>query len=125
VYGGADPWALLAAGGSIPDLPPGTSRKLLEAVSRLRPFGPFDPEARQWVLAEPGHQYLVCARSGAPLQLDLSADPATFTARRIDSRTGQVGPPNETLQGGRVVDLPGTGVFWLRAETESEAPSSP
>jgi hypothetical protein len=127
VFDGADPWAVVAAGGSIPDLPPGADPELLAAIPRMRPFGPAPVPARQWALAEPGRQYLVYACPGETIHLDLSADPASFTARWIGRRTGQAVPetPGAIVRGGQVVDLnapgsSGPGVLWL---TRSSGPA--
>jgi hypothetical protein len=125
----ADPWAVLAAGGSIPALPSGVDPELLAALPRLRPCGSSVPVARQWTLAEPGRQYFVYASPGAPIQLDLSADPATFTAYRIDRGTGQAvrSSSSALIQGGKVVDLPapasGPSVLWLKCDARPLEPN--
>ena len=45
-------------------------------------------------------------RPGESIRLDLSADRATYTVRRIDAKTGQAVPSGAVLRGGQVVDLP-------------------
>ncbi len=118
--GGANGWAVLAAGGSIPKLSRSVDRRVLAAVPRMRPFEPAGLTARQWALAEPGRNYLVYSGGGDPIRLDLSGDRETFTARRIDPRSGQVVGPGETVRGGAIVDLPVPGaapiVVWLSRE---------
>jgi hypothetical protein len=112
-----DDWSVLAAGGSMPTLPRGVDPSLRAVLLRLRPFGAPSPDARQWVLAEPGRNYLVYSCPGEPIKLDLSADRATFAVRRIDPKTGQAVSSGESVRGGRAVELPapasGPGVTWL------------
>jgi hypothetical protein len=102
----ADGWAVLAAGGSVPNLPATTDERLLAAVPRMRPF---EPRAgltdRQWTLAEPGRDYLVYSAVGAAVRLDLSEHAGPFTARRVNLRTGRCEAGGEPLSGGRVVEL--------------------
>ncbi len=84
---GADPWAVLAAGGSMPALPARTDPRLLAALPRMKPFG---TGARPWTLADPGRDYLMYAPAGDhTVRLDLSATDATYELHRIDPRTGQ------------------------------------
>jgi hypothetical protein len=127
--GPAEPWSLLAAGGSMPDLPRRTDPRLLAALPRLRPFGNSGPDDRQLVLAEPGRSYLVCSRGGGAVRLDLSADRAAFTVHRIDPQTGEAAPTGATVGGGRAVELPaaasGTGVTWLSAEPKIDEATTP
>jgi hypothetical protein len=115
----ADPWAVLAAGGSIPSLPAEVDPGLLSALPRMRPFEPSGPSARQFALAEPGRHYLVYSRPGEAIKLDLSADHATFEVRRLDPRTGQVVASEDAVQGGSMVDLTAPesapGLVWLSA----------
>jgi hypothetical protein len=107
----ASGWAVLAAGGSVPDLPAGTDRRLLAAVSRMKPLH------FAGVLGEPGRQYLLYADAGGKVRLDLSDDPGTYEMFRVDPRTGRVGGNAEEVRGGRVVELsaPAAGpyVVWL------------
>jgi hypothetical protein len=120
--GPSDGWTLLAAGGSLPDLPRSTDRRLRAVLPRLRPFGTDD---HQWALAEPGRNYVVASRAGGTVRLDLSADRATFAVLRIDRQTGQAAPTGETVRGGGVVELAGPGVIWLSAEHKIEGTTNP
>jgi hypothetical protein len=111
------PWAVLAAGGSIPKLPRGTAPELLAALPRMKPSAPAGLNDLQWALADPGRDYLVYASSGRSIRLDLPAAGETFSARWIDPRTGQISRSEEGVQGGTVVDLPIQGtapaVLWV------------
>ena len=125
----ADPWAVLAAGGSIANLPPRVDRRLLEALPRMQPLGGSGPTARQWSLADPGRHYLAYACPGEAIRLDLSAVRASFTANWIDTRTGRAVASDTPIRGGQVVELPapssGPGVLWLSVDASDGASSSP
>jgi hypothetical protein len=115
---GAGGWAVLAAGGSIPDLPRLDDDRLLKALPRMKPFEPSAGLAQgQWALAEPGRHYLVYAATGGKVRLDLSADRGTYEARRIDPRTCRAGEAADEVTGGKVVELTGPAsapwVLWL------------
>jgi hypothetical protein len=123
---GANPWAVLAAGGSMPDLPRSTDPRLLAALPAMAPSG---PGGRQWALADPGRNHLVYAPSGGPVRVDLSASPATFSARRVDPGTGEVGEALGEVRGGmiREVPVPGPGpvLLWLTREETGNRPEGP
>jgi hypothetical protein len=110
-------WAVLAAGGSVPQLPEFKNAALLEAVPRLAPFEPAGLTGGQWALAEPGRRYLVYAQHGGKIQLDLSGTQEAFTVQWINPRTGAATVANDTVKGGQLVDFasPGTAasVLWL------------
>jgi hypothetical protein len=122
----ANPWFVLAAGGSMPNLPRSTDRRLLAALPRMAPFG---PDGRQWALADPGRDYLVVSSSAGPIELDLLASHARLSAHRIDPRSGQAVGSSTPVEGGKLVQLPVTCaateafpvVLWLtRAETHRQ-----
>jgi hypothetical protein len=123
-----DGWAVLAAGGSLPNLPRGTDHRLLGMLPRLRPSGPARADGCQWVLAEPGRDYLAYASPGEAPRLDLSAEQSSFAVLRVDPKTGSVHPTGETAPGGRVVEIPaaaaGPSVIWLTTDARmGESPS--
>lgn len=73
-----------------------------------------------WCMAAPGSAYLVYSLAGAPVAVDLSADPATYTVAWLDSAGGGLHRLAETVSGGKTVSLlPPTsalknpGAFWL------------
>jgi hypothetical protein len=114
-------WAVLAAGGSVPNLRL-PDQRLVEALPRMKPFEPKIGLAEgQWALAEPGQHYLVFAASGGKIRLDLSADPGAYQARWIDPRSGVVTAFPEPIPGGKLREVAsparGAWVLWLsRAE---------
>ncbi len=103
-------WAYVCAGGSMPNLPRTTDKSLLAAVPQMQPW----PEASrdgQWVLREPGQQYLIYSSDKAP-ELDLSADSGAFDVRTVNARTGEVAASSQIVQAGGKVSVP-RGVIWL------------
>jgi hypothetical protein len=111
-------WAVLAAGGSIPNLPHLKDVPLLAALPRMKPYELAKGlTGRQWALAEPGRHYLVYSSAGGKVRLNLSATRETFAARWIDPRTGAVTEANETVRGGKKLDFSAPKatacVLWL------------
>jgi hypothetical protein len=117
--GPAEGWSVLAAGGSLPDVPRPDDPRLRSALPRLRPFEPQGLTEGQWALADPGRDYLVVSTAGDPIRLDLSADRGTFAAFLVDPRTGRARPQGPGVIAGRVVEFPagadraGPAVLWL------------
>ncbi len=115
--GQADPWGVLAAGGSIPNLPRSTDPTLLSALPRMKPITTAESAGRQWALADSGRDYLVYSSAGSTIRLDLSASRETFTAHQIDPRTGRILRSDEGNEGGTVVSFPITrtspSVLWV------------
>jgi hypothetical protein len=117
---GANGWAVLAAGGSIPRLPPGTDPALRAAVPRMRAFELKGQPGGTLALADPGRDYLVWAPAGGPISLDLPAQAGTFAAGWADPKTGKVLPEAAPVRGGRVTEFrppaDGPAVLWLRRD---------
>jgi hypothetical protein len=114
---GAGGWAVAAAGGSIPRLPPGTDPALRAAVVRMTPFAPKELAGGMLALADPGRDYLVWAPAGGAIALDLSDRAESFTANWVDPKSGKVAAAAEPVRGGRVAELRppagGAAVLWL------------
>jgi hypothetical protein len=116
----ADGWLVVAAGGSVPNLPAVADSPLLGALPRMKPF---EPKAgfteQQWALAEPGQNYLVYSLSGGAVRLDLSAAPGTYAVCWIDPRSGAV-TRGGAVRGGATVTLTppaaSARVLWLTRE---------
>jgi hypothetical protein len=113
---GANGWAVLAAGGSAPCLPPETDAALRAATPRMRPFEPKGLARGALALADPGRDYLVWAPAGGPVTLDLSDRAESFAAGWVSPRTGKV-TAAAAVRGGRVAELRppagGPAVLWL------------
>jgi hypothetical protein len=117
----ANPWVVLASGGSLPALPPSTDPRLLAALPRMRPLG----DARPLTLADPGREYLTVALRGGPNRIDLSTDRGPFLARRIDPRTGAVAGSPLSVESRQIVEIPisenGPTVLWLTRDRTVES----
>jgi hypothetical protein len=110
-------WAVLAAGGSIPSVPRGVPTGLTAAVPKMRPVDTTGLPEGAYAVGEAGQNYLVWAPSGGQIALDLTRHPGSFTATRLDPKTGKPAPSAEKLTGGRAVTVPTTGtgpvVLWV------------
>jgi hypothetical protein len=108
-------WAVLAAGGSLPNLAASADGKLLAAVTRMQPFESKALTSHQFALAEPGKNYLVYSADGGAIALDLPA--GEYAAHWIDTKSGKPAADATPVRGGQVVTLkpPGTGpaVVWV------------
>jgi hypothetical protein len=113
----ANGWAVLSAGGSMPDLRGLTDERLLKALPRMKPFEPSNLGEGQLALAEPGRHYLVYAQAGGKISLDLSEESEAFEVRRLDPRTNRIADVVEEVRGGKLLEFtpPGSGpwVLWL------------
>jgi hypothetical protein len=112
----ANPWAVVAAGGSLPNLPHLDDTRLLEVLPRLRPFESAGSSDGQWALADAGRDYLVYAGAGEEIRLDLSATSETFVAHWINPRSGERKKAAGAVIGGKVVTIrrpDSASILWL------------
>jgi hypothetical protein len=115
----ANRWAVLAAGGSVPDLPPATDPAVLAALPALTPFACAGLTDRQWALADPGEHYLVYSRSGDTIRLALVGAEAAYSASWVDPKTGGLRLAREAVPAGEAVFRtpgPGPAVLWVTRE---------
>lgn len=98
-------WAVLMAGGSIPNVRNLTSRALLAAIPRMKPFDMPADVNRQYALAEPGRTYLVYIESGEMIRMELGDAEGTFAVRWVDPRSGEVSSASEAILAGPSVEL--------------------
>jgi hypothetical protein len=114
---GANGWAVLAAGGSIPRLPAQTDPALRAAIVRMKPFEPKGLPGGMLALADPGRDYLTWAPAGGAISLDLSDCSESFQVGWVDPKSGKVAIAADPVRGGRVVELRpaarGSAVVWL------------
>ncbi len=89
------------------------------ATTRPAPLVRTQPDSA-WCMAAPGSAYLVYSLAGAPVTVDLTADPATYTVAWLDSAGGELQLLAETVSGGNTVSLvppasalKNPGAFWL------------
>ena len=107
-------WAYVCAGGSMPNLPRTTDARLLAGIPRMQPW----PEAcneNQWVLREPGHQFLIYCASGSPRGLD--QEDGAFDIRRVDRKTGEVVELSKQLSLRKLAEIAKENnaptIYWL------------
>ena len=116
----ANGWAVLAAGGSVPRLPPLESADLRAALMRMTPFASSGLTESQWCIAEPGRNYLIYSARGDSIRLELKASNQRYSGYWIQQKTGGLKRHAEIIDGGREIVLqpPGSGqaVLWLTAE---------
>jgi hypothetical protein len=99
---GADGWAFVAAGGSLPKLPSSTDQRLLSALSAMKPV---PMAADVYAIGDPKTGYLIYLPEGGRAELDLSAAQGAFSVRAVTLANGSVGEPSGTVTGGKTVAL--------------------
>ena len=108
-------WAVFIAGGSLPALPATTDKQFLTAASAMQsvdlPGSPKD----QWALGNVAKGYIVYSNTNS-IHLNLAAN-ATYKAKWINSKTGEVLPDEQQIKGSSNTEIksPGTGeaILWL------------
>jgi hypothetical protein len=112
---GADGWAVVAAGGSVPALPPLVDGRLLTALGNMKPFASKGLAANQLALADEGREYLVYSPGGEEITLALPGGKESYSAFRVHLKTGETRPAEETIRGGATAQLRAAGpaVVWL------------
>jgi Family of unknown function (DUF6298) len=113
-------WAYLCAGGSMPNLPRTTDARLLAAIPQMRPWSEACNE-KQWVLREPGHQYLIYRTSASSLRLHSSQEKSPLILRTIDPKTGAVTEEETRFSWAQLAELAperSPSIYWLVHETD-------
>jgi hypothetical protein len=115
-------WAVVAAGGSVADLPKTTNEELLAAIPKLKPYSANTLAERQHAVAEPGERYLVYSGDGGSIHLDLTGSDGSFRVSWVNLKTGKLAEEREPIRGGKVVTVKPTGsgpaVLWLVREVK-------
>ena len=109
-------WAVLMAGGSLPNLPAGLEKSFLKEAAQMSVVK--SQSDNQYILGNPDKGYIVYSKTGE-VSIDLSANGKTFVAKWINPSTGE-SAVGEKIKGGRNVTLKapksGTTVLWLSAK---------
>ena len=98
-------WAVLIAGGSIPNIRNLTDPLLLSAIPRMKPMDLPREAGEQYALSEPGNSYLVYAVAGQSIQLDLTEAKGVFAVHWLDPKSGKIVTSENTIAGGAKVLL--------------------
>jgi hypothetical protein len=115
IFGEADGWATVSAGGSIPRLPQTTDEQLLAALPAMSPRGPITVgSSKGWLLAEPGQQAFVYLPAGGSGPLALPGITGSCEVREIDLKTGLLLPERTRLSKPSIETRPGhPSAFWI------------
>ncbi|GAB3917508.1 DUF6298 domain-containing protein [Larkinella terrae] len=111
-------WAVLLAGGSLPNIPPVSDPQLLADAAHMKPLDlPQTPE-NHWAMGDEKTGYLLYSESTNAVSLDLTKVTGLFSVSYVNPKTGQVAKSKETLKGGSVVSLKnpteGAGIIWVK-----------
>ncbi len=107
-------WAVLLAGGSLPNIPPVADPQFAAEVAAMKPLTLPDQPANLWAMAHEKTGLVIYTETAGPVTLNLSAMPGTYTVKRIHPKTGVVITLPEPVKGGDPVTVAGEGVIWLR-----------
>jgi hypothetical protein len=113
-----NPWAFVAAGGSLANLPRDTSEELLAAVSRMQPIAAPTGAAGLY-LSEQDAGWFAWTDSSADegMSFDLTGATGEFRVHHLDLATGRTSTATEKVSGGGVVLVPVTdgkpAAIWL------------
>jgi len=115
VFGEAEGWATLSAGGSMPRLPRTVSPELLAALPSMKPVGPQPfAGASAWVLVEDGKQAFVYAPNGGSGDIVIPGFEGRCAVRDVDLKTGEVGTEITTLNSPSLIGRPSKpGAWWI------------
>ncbi|MEZ0539986.1 DUF6298 domain-containing protein [Fibrella arboris] len=111
-------WAILMAGGSMPNVPTISDPQFMADAGQMQPIDLPQKPANQWVLGNDKTGYILYNESASPMQLDLTKATGTFQVSFVDPKTGRVTKSNEIVKGGGIVNLKnqstGAEVIWVK-----------
>lgn len=108
-------WAVFLAGGSMPNLPAISDPRFLTDAALMKAIDLPEHLAGQWVMGNPAVGYVLYQESPASTKLDLTNATGSFTIMTINSKTGEVSKPIQTVKAGGVVALKElSGVIWAK-----------
>lgn len=109
-------WAVLMAGGSLPNVPRTLASFLADAAS-MKIIPPAGNSANQLALAKEGQAYIIYNASSNATELDLRSAKGSFKVYRINTKTGETLNTGETVKGGTLVQLKKSSsnpeVLWI------------
>jgi hypothetical protein len=109
-------WAVLMAGGSLPDIPSIQSNEFLKDAAAMEPRVDANTSA-QWVIGHPDRGLIVFSKATESIELDLKNYSGFFQVRWIDPGTGKLIHEDKMIKGGSTTTFkkPESGdlVLWL------------
>jgi len=110
-------WGVFMAGGSLACIPAISDPRFLKDASTMHVIGLPDNPTDQWALGNEGKSYIVYTDSKNLVKLDLNNANSDFTVRYVDPKDGHLFKGDETVKGGKIVELkaPQSGalIFWI------------
>ncbi|GAB4018692.1 DUF6298 domain-containing protein [Spirosoma koreense] len=115
-------WAVLMAGGSMPNVPAVSDPEFLADATQMQPLELPQKPASQWALGNDKIGYIVYSEATNPVQLDLTKAAGSFSVQYVDPKTGQITKSKEGIKGGSLVSLKkqsdGEEVIWVKKSKE-------
>ncbi|MBD2757799.1 pectate lyase [Spirosoma sp. BT704] len=111
-------WAVLMAGGSMPNVPAVTDPQFLADATLMHPMELAQKQAGQWALGDDKTGYILYNESASPVELDLTKSAGSFSVSYINPKTGQTTKSKDVVKGGGMVRLTkqseGGEVVWIK-----------
>ena len=111
-------WAVLMAGGSLPNVPAITDSQFLADAAQMQAFDLPQTPASQWAMGNEKTGYILYNESANPIALDLSKVSGSFSVCYVNPKTGQVIKSKDVVKGGGMVSLKkhieDAEVIWVR-----------
>lgn len=110
-------WGVFMAGGSLASIPAISDPRFLKDASTMHVISLPDNPTDQWALGNEGKGYIVYSDSKNLVKLDLKNADSDFKVRYVDPKDGHLLKGDETVKGGKIVELkaPQSGalIFWI------------
>ncbi|WP_245859946.1 DUF6298 domain-containing protein [Spirosoma aerolatum] len=111
-------WAVLMAGGSMPNVPPVTDPQFLTDATQMQPMELPQKPANQWAMGSEKTGYIIYVEGNTPVELDLTKSVGSFSVSYINPKTGVLTKSKEAVKGGGMVSLKkqsdGPEVIWVK-----------
>ncbi|WP_338875294.1 DUF6298 domain-containing protein [Spirosoma sp. SC4-14] len=111
-------WAVLMAGGSMPNVPPVADPQFLADAAQMQPVELAKKQTNQWALGSEKAGYIVYTEANTSVELDLTKSAGSFSVSYINPKTGQITKSKDVVKGGSVVNLKkqteGAEVIWVK-----------
>ncbi|GAB3955066.1 DUF6298 domain-containing protein [Spirosoma harenae] len=114
-------WAVLMAGGSMPNVPPVADPQFMADATQMKPIDLSQMPAGQCLIGNDKIGYILYNESTNPAQLDLTKATGSFSVSYVNPKTGQISKLKDFVKGGNVVSLrkqgEGNEVIWVKKST--------